>query len=76
MRAWATEVRQALDRTDDLDEIARLLERRAAEDLRADLGEPADPRLDLERYEILASARVNASGLVRYWRKRAEAQPS
>jgi len=76
MRAWAAEVRDALDRTEDLDEITRLLERLAADDLRTDLGEPPDPRLDLERYEILAGARINASGLVRYWRKRAEAQPS
>lgn len=76
MRAWAHAVREAMDRTDDLDEIARLLERRGEEDLRTDLGGPPDPGLDLDRYDVLAAARVNAGGLVRYWRKRAEAQPS
>jgi len=76
LRAWADEVRGALDRTEDLEEVVRLLERRAAEDLRADLGGPPDPGLDLERYDVLAPAHVNASGLVRYWRKRAQAQPS
>lgn len=76
LRGWADEVRGALDRTDDLDELVRLLERRAAEDLRSDLGGFPDPGLDLERYDLLAAPRVNASGLVRYWRTRTGAQPS
>jgi len=73
-RAWAEVVRDALQRTDDLDEIVALLEEEAARD--AETG--AEAPIDLQRFEMLSSIRMNAMGIVRYWRKRAEldaAQP-
>jgi glyoxylase-like metal-dependent hydrolase (beta-lactamase superfamily II) len=77
IRGWGEEVRAALQRTDDLEEIAALLERRGAAEYLEDSGEP----IDLERYDVLSSIQMNASGLIRYWKKRAEreaegAQPS
>lgn len=73
-RAWAEVVRDALQRTDDLDEIVALLEQEAARD--AETG--AETPIDLQRFEMLSSIRMNAMGIVRYWRKRTEldaAQP-
>lgn len=73
-RAWAEVVRDALQRTDDLDEIVALLEQEAARD--AETG--AEAPIDLQRFEMLSSIRMNAMGIVRYWRKRGEldaAQP-
>jgi glyoxylase-like metal-dependent hydrolase (beta-lactamase superfamily II) len=77
IRGWGEEVRTALYWTDDLGEIAALLERRGASEYLEDSGEP----IDLERYDVLSSIQMNASGLIRYWKKRAEreaetAQPS
>jgi glyoxylase-like metal-dependent hydrolase (beta-lactamase superfamily II) len=69
LRAWAGIVREALDETDDVDRVTATLARRTD-------GELADARArgaDLERYEILSSVRMNAMGLIRYWRKRREA---
>jgi glyoxylase-like metal-dependent hydrolase (beta-lactamase superfamily II) len=73
-RAWAEVVRDALQRTADLDEIVALLEQEAARD--AETG--AEAPIDLQRFEMLSSIRMNAMGIVRYWRKRGEldaAQP-
>jgi glyoxylase-like metal-dependent hydrolase (beta-lactamase superfamily II) len=67
LRKWAGIVRVALDRTDDIDEIARLLDQGTASEF-----EQAEGGADLERYEILSSMRMNAAGLVRYWQKREE----
>jgi glyoxylase-like metal-dependent hydrolase (beta-lactamase superfamily II) len=68
IRGWAEDVREALGRTDDVDEIVKVLQERVtAEDL-ADAGEGAD----MEKYEMLSSVQVNAMGLIRYWRKRWE----
>jgi len=68
LRKWAGIVRTALDRTDDLEEIAAVLARDTADEFDA----ATDPSVDLERYEILSSMQMNAAGLVRYWRKREE----
>ena len=68
IRSWAEAVRTALETTDDLEEITALLEREAARDVETG----ADATLDLGRLEILSSVRINAMGLVRYWKKRAE----
>lgn len=68
IRSWAEVVREALRRTDDLDEIVSLLE----EEARRDIATGAQTPMDLERFEVLSSVRVNAAGLVRYWRGRAE----
>jgi hypothetical protein len=61
-------VRDALERTDDLDEIVALLEREA----RRDVETGAQAQIDLARFETLSSIRMNAMGIVRYWKKRAE----
>ena len=68
IRGWGAEVRRALERTDDVEEIANLLEQRGAAEYLEDSGRP----IDLERYDVLSSIRMNAAGLMRYWRKREE----
>jgi glyoxylase-like metal-dependent hydrolase (beta-lactamase superfamily II) len=72
LRAWADVVRAELDRTDDVEEIAERLRQESARDVPTG----ADAELDLETLErrlgLLSSARMNAAGLIRYWRQRAE----
>jgi len=67
-RGWAEVVRVALQRTDDLDEIVTLLE----EEARRDAETGAEAQIDLAHFEMLSSVRMNAMGIVRYWKKRAE----
>jgi len=57
-----------MDQTDDLDRIAEMLDRGTADEFD---GSP-DPGSARERYELLATMKMNAAGLVRYWQKRAE----
>ncbi len=66
--AWSDTVREALALDDDLDRIAGLLETRGATEYREDSGQD----IDMERYDVLSSIRMNAMGLSRYWKKRAE----
>ena len=66
--AWGKVVRDALVVDDDLDRIVALLERQGATEYREDSGED----IDMERYDVLSSIRINAAGLIRYWKKRAE----
>ena len=68
IRGWGNAVREALRTTDDIEEIAAILERRGAAEYLEDSGEP----IDMERYDVLSSIKMNAAGLARYWRKRAE----
>jgi len=68
IRGWGNAVREALRTTDDIEEIAAILERRGAAEYLEDSGEP----IDMERYDGLSSIKMNAAGLARYWRKRAE----
>lgn len=68
LRRWAEVVHEAMGQTDDLDRIAEILERRTADEF----GDAAARGLDLEGYSTLGTMRMNAAGLVRYWRKRAE----
>jgi glyoxylase-like metal-dependent hydrolase (beta-lactamase superfamily II) len=68
LRHWAGIVREAMDETDDLDRITEILTQRTASEF-----DRAPQGADLERYEVLSGMKVNASGLVRYWRKREEA---
>ncbi len=70
IRAWGNAVRDAMRTTDDLDQIAAVLERQGAKEYRED----ADEEIDMERYDILSSIRTNAVGLMRYWRKRDEGE--
>jgi glyoxylase-like metal-dependent hydrolase (beta-lactamase superfamily II) len=67
LRKWAEIVRAAMERTEDVSEIAALLARETASEF-----DEADEKEGLDRYEILSSMEMNAAGLVRYWRKRAE----
>jgi len=68
LRTWAGIVREALDRSDDVHEIAAVLRRETA----SEFDQSRDGAEDLERYELLSSMEMNAAGLIRYWRKRAE----
>ena len=69
-RAWTETVREALRRTDDVEEIVALLEAEA----RRDVATGAEAELDLDRFELLSGVRMNALGIIRYWRTRAEAE--
>jgi glyoxylase-like metal-dependent hydrolase (beta-lactamase superfamily II) len=66
LRKWADIVHDALEETDDLDRVTELLERRTVDEFGS---VEADDRA---RYEILSGMKMNASGLIRYWKKRAE----
>jgi glyoxylase-like metal-dependent hydrolase (beta-lactamase superfamily II) len=73
-RSWTGAVGDALERTDDLDEIVEVLQGVA----RADAETGAEATLDLRAMETLSSIRLNAMGIVGYWtkvRERAEADP-
>jgi glyoxylase-like metal-dependent hydrolase (beta-lactamase superfamily II) len=79
IREWAGVVRLALDTTDDPDEIAEIL----TDEVVRPLETGAHVKLDVDRFELLSSIRMNAMGLIRYWKKRGEqeaetagAQPS
>ncbi len=74
LRKWAEIVREALDETDDLERVAELLERRTASEFED--GPLPREEIDFERYEVLSSMRMNAEGLVRYWKKRPEREAS
>jgi glyoxylase-like metal-dependent hydrolase (beta-lactamase superfamily II) len=67
-RRWTEAVGQALRTTDDLDEIVAVLEEVA----RGDVETGAEATLDLDRLETLSGIRMNALGIVRYWKKREE----
>ena len=67
LRSWADIVKEALDQTDDIDRITQILTDRTAPEF-----DEAPEGADLERYEVLSGMKVNASGLVRYWKKRDE----
>jgi glyoxylase-like metal-dependent hydrolase (beta-lactamase superfamily II) len=64
-RAWTDAVGEALERTEDLDEIVRELREVALAD--AETG--AEATLDLQAMETLSSIRMNAMGIVGYWSK-------
>ena len=68
IRAWSEDVRVALDVDDDLDRIVAILEERSAAEYHEDSGEP----IDMERYDVLSSIRMNAMGVIRYWKRRTE----
>lgn len=68
LRKWADIVREALAETDDFERVAALLDRRTASEFEG--VESVDPT----RYDMLSDMRMNAAGLVRYWKKRAEAE--
>jgi glyoxylase-like metal-dependent hydrolase (beta-lactamase superfamily II) len=67
LRRWADIVKDALEETDDIDRITRILTDRTSSEF-----QEAPEGADLDRYEVLSGMNINASGLVRYWKKRAE----
>jgi glyoxylase-like metal-dependent hydrolase (beta-lactamase superfamily II) len=69
-RTWTETVGRELERTDDLGEIIEVLERVARQDIETG----AQATLDLGRMETLSSVRMNAMGIMRYWRLRKERQ--
>jgi len=64
-RSWTGAVGDALEHTDDLDEIVQVLREVAGAD--AETG--AEAALDLQAMETLSSLRLNALGIVGYWSK-------
>jgi glyoxylase-like metal-dependent hydrolase (beta-lactamase superfamily II) len=64
-RAWTDAVGEVLERTEDLNEIVRVLREVA----RADAETGAEATLDLQAMETLSSIRMNAMGIVGYWSK-------
>jgi glyoxylase-like metal-dependent hydrolase (beta-lactamase superfamily II) len=70
-RDWTAAVGRAMERTEDLDEIVRELEAEARRDVQTGSG----AALDLDRLETLSSIRMNAMGIVGYWRRRREREP-
>ncbi len=68
IRAWGDVVRRALELDDDVDRIATLLAVQGADEYQED----SDADLDMAKYDILSSIRMNAMGLIRYWKKRAD----
>jgi glyoxylase-like metal-dependent hydrolase (beta-lactamase superfamily II) len=67
--AWSETVRRAVLRSDDLDRIERILAEQGAQEYLDDSGRP----IDMERYDVLSSIRMNAAGLARYWERRTPA---
>lgn len=65
---WSDDVRKALEAGAELDRVVEILERRGAAEYLEDSGQA----IDLERYDVLSSVRMNAAGMIRYWQKRAE----
>jgi glyoxylase-like metal-dependent hydrolase (beta-lactamase superfamily II) len=68
LHGWTESVRDAMRSTTDLDEIVEVLSREAARETVTG----AEAQLDLDRLETLAGVRMNAMGIERYLRKRAE----
>jgi glyoxylase-like metal-dependent hydrolase (beta-lactamase superfamily II) len=68
---WSEVVRDGTMDSKDDDELAAILDVATRDEF-----EEAQPNVDLnaarERYEMLSSMRINASGLARYWRRRWE----
>lgn len=70
LAAWAEVARDAVAEHDELDHVADTLARRFAASITVS---PDDPDAE-QRVRILGGFRQNAMGLLRYWRKRFEAE--
>jgi glyoxylase-like metal-dependent hydrolase (beta-lactamase superfamily II) len=68
LRKWARIVREAMEETEDVGRIGRILASRTADEF----DQAAEPDADVSRYEVLSGMEANAAGLARYWRKRLE----
>ncbi len=67
-RKWTEIVEQALQETDDIRDVVRILKQRTATELNPAVGERAEAVAD--RYELLSSYEMNAKGLMRYVQKK------
>jgi glyoxylase-like metal-dependent hydrolase (beta-lactamase superfamily II) len=67
LRTWADIVRDAMRESEELERVARILAERTAGEF-----DGAPPGAELDRYELLSGMEMNAAGLMRYWKKRAE----
>jgi glyoxylase-like metal-dependent hydrolase (beta-lactamase superfamily II) len=65
-RDWTETVGRAMNRTQDLDEIVAVLDAES----RRDLETGAEATFDLDRFEVLSSVRMNAMGILGYWKRR------
>jgi glyoxylase-like metal-dependent hydrolase (beta-lactamase superfamily II) len=72
LRKWAGIVRDAMEETDDIDRIAELLDQGTADEFEEASAGEGEGEVDSAGYEILSSMQMNAAGLVRYWKKRAD----
>ncbi len=68
IKTWSAVVHEALKIDDDVDRIAARLELQGSAEYRRD----AAAEIDMDRYDVLSSIRMNTLGLIRYWKKRAE----
>lgn len=71
LAAWADVAREAVAEHDELDHVEETLARRFAADIDVADGDAAAR----DRIAVLGGYRQNAMGLLRYWRKRFEAEP-
>jgi glyoxylase-like metal-dependent hydrolase (beta-lactamase superfamily II) len=72
IQGWAEIVDQALDQTEDVAEVVRILKERTAGEMPA--ASEAEQGQVQARYEALSSYEMNALGLMRYLKKRREAR--
>jgi glyoxylase-like metal-dependent hydrolase (beta-lactamase superfamily II) len=72
MRKWTAAVEEALQQTEELAEIVRILRARTLSEVSPAGGEQHEALED--RYELASSYEMNAMGIARYIRKRAEAR--
>jgi glyoxylase-like metal-dependent hydrolase (beta-lactamase superfamily II) len=72
MRKWTAAVEEALGQTEELTEIVRILRARTLSEVSPAGGEQHEALED--RYELASSYEMNAMGIARYIRKRAEAR--
>lgn len=70
MAAWAEVAREATSEHDELDHVADTLAARFAADIQLTADDPEAE----QRVNILGGYRLNAMGLLRYWRKRLESE--
>jgi glyoxylase-like metal-dependent hydrolase (beta-lactamase superfamily II) len=72
MRKWTEAVEEALQQTEEMADIVRILRARTLSEINPADGEGHEALED--RYELAASYETNAMGIARYIRKRAEAR--
>jgi hypothetical protein len=72
MRKWTAAVEDALQQTEELADVVRILRARTLSEINPADGERHEALED--RYELASSYQMNAMGIARYLRKRADAR--